>query len=364
VKLEVLFVGSFQTTQEGRGGGQNTACELIVDSDLSNMIEWHLFDTTQNSNIVPSLTFRIIRGIARIKDYIKLMLSKKIKTALIFTSFEAPSIVEKGIMLLASGYYMNNVIVSIRSEITSQSIIKNLFIKYIFKKVDIVICQSNRARQDLCKIIGNNNVNTIIIPNWVDIKNYSNKRYDNLLSFSEERPLVIVYAGWLESSKGLNELVFAVSTLIKNGIHLQLHLFGDGAMYDIIQQRIAVDGISEYIYMHGWTSKSDLIDAYLNKDLFVLPSYTEGMPNSVLEAMATGIPILATNVGGIPELVENGINGLLFQKQSVDAIESTIKKIYFDPQCIERMGKQGRKLAESRHDRDSAMRTLAGLLLH
>src|SRR4029077_19249917 len=86
-------------------------------------------------------------------------------------------------------------------------------------------------------------------------------------------------------------------------------IFGHGEKRQALQQQIALSGLTGSVYLAGVRNDLDRFIAQL--DLFVLPSYTEGMPNVVLESCAAGVPVVATAVGGTPEIIEDGVSGFL-----------------------------------------------------
>jgi glycosyltransferase involved in cell wall biosynthesis len=92
-----------------------------------------------------------------------------------------------------------------------------------------------------------------------------------------------------------------------------------------------------------------LIDEYRAADVFVLPSYAEGFPNSVLEAMSVGLPVIATSVGGVPEIVQNGVTGIVVPPRSSDALAEAIKRLIGDEAARKAMGAAAREKILAHH---------------
>ena len=141
----------------------------------------------------------------------------------------------------------------------------------------------------------------------------------------------ILYVGNLSKEKGLLYLLNAVKILSDKGVTVQLHLVGEGAIRADIIKISHEFGIESKIFLHGyvpWGTK--LFEYYQNADIFVLPSLTEGTPKVLLESMANGIPIIATNVGGIPNVASHRQNSILIPPGSAESIATAINELIQD----------------------------------
>ncbi len=118
-------------------------------------------------------------------------------------------------------------------------------------------------------------------------------------------------------------------------------LFGDGPLRTALARRIAASGLQDHFLLAGF--RSDLDKFYPHLDLLVLPSYTEGLPNVVLEAFAAGVPVVATAVGGTPEAVEDGVNGYLVPPGDATALAGRISDMLANPARRREMGARGRE---------------------
>ena len=147
----------------------------------------------------------------------------------------------------------------------------------------------------------------------------------------EERSNRIGYIGRFSEEKGV--MNFLESILLLNITTNQLNILfgGDGRLKTKIEEFIRLNRLDAIIEMSGWIDHSDL-PKYLNTlKLLVLPSYTEGLPNIMLEAMACGTPVLATSVGAIPDLIIDGYTGFIMENNSPDTIAENIKKALEHP---------------------------------
>ena len=156
----------------------------------------------------------------------------------------------------------------------------------------------------------------------------------------------LLYVGRYDWQKGFAELFEAVAKL-KQTINIKLHMVGweDSANQNIrkeMEERIDAMGISDCVILEGKKSLgSELNSMYRMSDIFVLPSYSEGMPRCIWEAMANGIPVVSTMVGGIPYNIENRREALLVEPHSSEVIVSAIQQLVIDEdlrKCLIRNG--------------------------
>jgi glycosyltransferase involved in cell wall biosynthesis len=157
-------------------------------------------------------------------------------------------------------------------------------------------------------------------------------------------------------------LIEAVHRLVQAGIKLELVLAGDGEMRMEAEALIMRYGLREQVRITGWLSGYQVRKEILAARALVLPSFSEGLPVVIMEAMALRCPVLATYVGGIPELVLPGENGWLFPAGDVDELQAAMVKCLTLPLMeLERMGEQARDRVLRRHDIDREAAKLAVL---
>lgn len=149
----------------------------------------------------------------------------------------------------------------------------------------------------------------------------------------------------LRPEKGYDIMLGALSK-IKSELSAQIDIIylivGDGALRNDLTEKIHKLGLAEQVSLLGMVEN---VDEVLSKlDLFVLPSYSEGLPNALLEAMMAGRCVIATKVGGVPEIIEDGYNGLLVEPGNPEELSQAIKKVILDPQLQKSMALRGREL--------------------
>jgi len=159
--------------------------------------------------------------------------------------------------------------------------------------------------------------------------------------FPARRRLIVGAAGRLSPEKGFEVLIDAATDVIKEEPEVGFVLFGDGALRESLANRIRQRGLEGPFVLAGF--RSDL-DYYLpHLDLLTLPSFTEGLPNVVLEAFAGGVPVVATAVGGVPEVVEHGVNGYCVAPGKPGELAGGILDLLADDNLRRKMGDKGRE---------------------
>jgi glycosyltransferase involved in cell wall biosynthesis len=143
----------------------------------------------------------------------------------------------------------------------------------------------------------------------------------------EERENIIGYVGRLSPEKGIENFTEAITLLSKDRDDLKFYIIGDGNLMDKIQLYIKNNGLERNTTILGRIDQAEL-PKYLNKlQMLVIPSYTEGLPNIMLESMACGTPVLAPSVGSIPDIITDGLNGFILTDNSPQSISEGIKKV-------------------------------------
>lgn len=152
----------------------------------------------------------------------------------------------------------------------------------------------------------------------------------------------VLFMGRMGERKGIYDLINAVK-LIKD-IDFILNLYGDGDVAKI-KELVEKENLQRLITVNNWVVHSKINEIYENSDIMVLPSYAEGLPMSLLEAVGKGLAVISTKVGGIPEIVKNGENGYLVEAGDVVTLSERLKELIETPGLIERMGKQSHEIA-------------------
>lgn len=184
-----------------------------------------------------------------------------------------------------------------------------------------------------------------VIANAIDPDRFTDPdpRYRDRMErfFRPARKKIIGAAGRLSPEKGFDVLVNALSLVQDQDSDVGLVIFGDGPLKAALQQQIATLGLPGTVILAGFRGDLDRYVPHL--DMLVLPSHTEGLPNVVLEACAAGVPVVATSVGGTPEVIEDGVSGLLVPPGDPVSLASAICEMIGDEENAREMAFQGRQ---------------------
>lgn len=215
--------------------------------------------------------------------------------------------------------------------------------RLVLRWMDRVVCVS-QAQADRVKNARVPERKVIVIRNAIGQEAFAppDPTYrDKLFSFFPRRPCLIVgSAGRLSPEKGFPLLVQAARTLAPMFPDIGFVHFGEGPQRGEMVQAIFVAGLEDRFILAGFHTDVNKYLPYL--DLCVLPSYTEGLPVVLLEAFAAGVPVVATAVGGTPEVVDDKVNGLLVPSGDVPALTAAIETLLRDANLRKEMAERGK----------------------
>lgn len=160
-------------------------------------------------------------------------------------------------------------------------------------------------------------------------------------------PVTMTTVARLYVTKGLTYLLQAIPKVTATHPDARFRIYGDGPLHqELLAQATELGLDADAIFRGAFTTRDALADIMADTDVFVMSSILEGQPLGLVEAMAYGCPIVTTSVGGIPELIEDGVNGLLCPPGDVDALASAIRTVVGDPALRERLGREARRSYE------------------
>lgn len=167
----------------------------------------------------------------------------------------------------------------------------------------------------------------------------------------ETRPFRFLFLAWAIPEKGLRELVRAAETLGRiPGPAFELAVAGDGSVGRELRERRRRGDLPPNILMLDWIGEERREEELGAADALVLPSWTEGFPNVVLEAMACALPVIATPVGAIPDAVEDGVTGLMVPVRSQERLAQAMDRLRRSPEEAAAMGRRGLAVVHARFD--------------
>ncbi|HEX6035991.1 MAG TPA: glycosyltransferase family 4 protein, partial [Anaerolineales bacterium] len=170
----------------------------------------------------------------------------------------------------------------------------------------------------------------------------------------------LLSAGRLVHQKGLDLAMRALGGL--KDLSWEWHIAGDGPQMDGLRSLAKQLGIGDRVFFLGWQSREGLMKCYQQANIFLFPSRHEGMPNAMLEAMASGLPVIASCIAGNEELVVEGETGYLVPSENVESLQTALKELLIDPAAREHMGMASRRHVEANYSWESTAQQYALLL--
>ncbi|HEU4851424.1 MAG TPA: glycosyltransferase family 4 protein [Telluria sp.] len=210
------------------------------------------------------------------------------------------------------------------------------FISWVFDRAAHVVVLSAKWKEWVQSISRNPNVDVISNPVIMP---------ETVAAWESRRGTQVLCLGRLNKGKGSYDLLEAVASLNPT-TPIELYLGGDGEL-DKVQARARELGIADRVHVLGWVRDEAKARELAHASIFVLPSYNEGLPMSVLEAMAAGLPVVSTPVGGIPEAVHDGVEGFLVTPGDVPALADRLRRLATDAELARSMGAAARRKVES-----------------
>ncbi len=218
------------------------------------------------------------------------------------------------------------------------------------KKSDRIICPCNDLKMMIHKYCFINTDLIQVIPNGIEINKHKRKEiFENQIleknDLSSED--YILYIGRLDPMKGIEYLISAFKKIKRKYPKIKLAIAGIGPSE--IDLKEVAKSVQDVVFLGFVSNEEEKLSLYNNCLAVVLPSFSEAFPMVILEAMASGKPIIATSVGGIPDLVRNYENGFLIKPGSSKDIEKSINTLLENPDLREHMGKRNRILVEKKY---------------
>lgn len=211
--------------------------------------------------------------------------------------------------------------------------------KKIFRKGKIVTTVSESVRKELWRynldiskvLVVRNGVNTDL---FIPLKNI------------EKAEKYILFVGRLDYRKGVIDLIECAKILSESNPGYCIFIVGKGPLKNEVETKIKEYSLEKFVKLIGFVDESELVTYYQNASIFIIPSHYEGLPTVLLEAMACGLPVIATAISGNIDLIISGKNGILIPKNSPSIMAETINSLMKDTDMRNSLGCEARKIVE------------------
>ena len=219
---------------------------------------------------------------------------------------------------------------------------KNLISKPILKNADAIIALTEDMKRGIQKIWDRD---AFVVPNGIDLdrfENLSREEFRKRLKI-EEAEKIIIFVGGLRPVKGVKYLIEAMKIIIDKNRNTKLFIVGDGEEREYLENLVRNLNLEKHINFIGQVPNEEVREYMAASNVFILPSLSEGFPVTVVEAMASGLPIVATNVRGLPEIVKDGENGFLVEPKNLEEIADKVLLLLKNEELRKRISKRNKE---------------------
>ena len=308
--------------------------EMHEQGGIASVIKTYFDNNLEDGNVIYLSSYKTKNPLGEFiifwfKFLVKLIFNKEIEIVHIHTSSKG-SFLRKSMVMNVAKFFKKKTILHIHgSEFKvfydkSPQIIKN-HIKKTFDKTDCIIVLSKQWQEIIAQYTDNKNIQIVYNPIKIHEQN-------NL-----EKP-IFLFMGRLGKRKGVFDIFEAAKNVNSEAI---IDLYGDG--------EIDKTTAPENVKIHTWVSGKEKEEIFKNAGTLLLPSYNEGLPISILEAMSYGMPVISTPVGGIVEAVENNVNGFIINCGDTNDLAEKINALC-DKDLRKKMGEESYKIVKEKFD--------------
>lgn len=223
----------------------------------------------------------------------------------------------------------------------------NALLSEMAREAEFVVAVSDYSRDLLCEMCPESAEKMIRIYNGIEVDDFMPS------VIKQQRPLRMISVGRLIEFKGFQHLIGTCGLLKRRGMEFEMHIVGEGPMRPDLEEKIAAEGLGDCVRLMGVRTQEEIKRELAEADLFVLASIFDSvgasdiLPTVITEAMACHLPVVSTTVTGIPEMVAQGVTGLLVEPGDEVGMADAISELAGDPERRKQMGAEGRKRAEA-----------------
>jgi glycosyltransferase involved in cell wall biosynthesis len=359
-KPRVLIVGAFPDASSGIVGGVVTVCRNLLQSTLPHRFELVLIDSTQKTNPPPGFFTRARFAGGRVVAFLKALALSRPKAVVLFCS-EGGSLLEKSVMARISRMAGVPSLIFPRAgaimERASVSKFERLWIRWALRGADHCLCQGPTWQRFATEMVGFEANHAPMVPNGTAT--------ERLLSIGRNRAPApdghvpqLLFLGWLMREKGIFELLEACSTLSEQHA-FRVVIAGRGHAEEAARKYVAGADLAARVHFAGWVTGNTLEELLSESDVLVLPSWSEGLPNAMIEAMAAGLACVVTSVGNVPDVVTDGREALLVPPKRVDALQTAIQHLLDEPDARSAIAARGHEFVQRNYAVEPAVEILA-----
>jgi glycosyltransferase involved in cell wall biosynthesis len=354
-KAKVAILGPFPPAT----GGIATNIQNLLKSPLKERFILLRFRTMSkkcgtSEYYQEKIITKIGRVVLDLLSYIYFMHKESPQIVHINTSFGIWAYWRDSIYLLISKIFQKKVILQIHGgkldDFWRQSFyLTKLLIMQILKMPDLIAVLSSIQRKPFIEIGFGKKVT--VVPNTVELTDYYNRgNFRTKFGTPEDAIVVLFIASLFNKQKGIVELLKTIKLITKEFKNVLFIFVGGGKEQDFMVKYCQIERLEKYVKFTGYLPSKQIVQILNSSDIFALPSYSEGFPLVILEAMAAGLPIVSTPVGAIPEIVKNGENGFLVRPMDHLALAEKIKWLVENGELRKKIADNNIKKIQEKYD--------------
>lgn len=312
---KVIMIGP----SENYHGGISNICKIWLKECFFHDLDCKYIPSIEDSN---KLLFKLMSSLKGIVSFIISMVNAPC-TVYVHTSSNN-SFYRKSFYILIASIFKEKICLHIHPThfynfiISNKSLLRK-YIIFILEKVDFIIVITNDMKKKMHSIVNNRKI--FVIDNCINVKSIQPQPFNNRIKNN------LLYIGNYYEEKGIYDLVDAIEIYAKKNKNIKLNFYGFGNIVKL-KKYIENKYLNKHIKVNGYLNDDEKFLAYHSCSAMVLPSYSEGMPNVILEAMATKTPIIATSVGRLNEVLIDNYNSIIIQKNDPKVISESINKCF------------------------------------
>lgn len=352
-KIKVLMVGNSSSVH----GGITSVIQQLLNHDWQNEnIQMKFIPTYVDCNLMLKIIY-FLASYLKISKYLRLEHPDIVH---IHMSYKG-SFTRAWIIYKLSRRYNARVIVHLHGSefenwFNSIPYRKKKKVKRFLQEINVLIVLGNKWKEKILNIEPSTNI--IVVSNTVEIPKYVNEQGEKLN---------VLFLGVLHKRKGVDILIDAIDKLVihnKLNSNVNFIIAGSGPELKNLKHKVNILGLSKIIHFEGWIEGKEKKELMKKCQLLVLPSYAEGLPVSILEAISYGMPVIASNVGDISSAVIDGWNGYLIVPGDSNKLMISLDKIINDRDRYQMMSSNSRKLAIKKFSSDNYFKVLKDIYMN
>jgi glycosyltransferase involved in cell wall biosynthesis len=347
-------------------GGIVALHQVLFGQPVRQSFDFILFPVSSPMPFREHLFSRFYRVINHIQSICKLLVKdKSIKIIHINSSYDSKGILRDSLFIIISFLFRKKIVLQIHSSINSHQSpnIVDRIARFDFNLCDKVLIYSVEDKKKIENMIAEEKIE--IFPNAIRVDDFTHedKTYKNDLSIPDEGKIVLFVSRLIED-KGVYDLIDSIPKVLEEYNNVFFLFAGDGPEKEGMKSSCKEKGIEKAVRFTGHIGNKNLIKAFTCADIFVLPTYhAEGMPMVILQALATGLPIISTRFGAIPDIIKDGINGFLIEPHAPEQISERILFLLRKEGLKSRMKKENIQLAKKEFDTEIVLNKLEQVYL-